>query len=117
MSDGVVQVMTGVSFTTLMLTVLVAVAKFVASVGVNVTDSVWFAPAFRTVPAIGAYANVPGVPAVAFNCVALSAVPWVMSAGFAQVMAGVAFSTLIVTVLVAVVKFVVSVGVNVTDSV
>ena len=40
-----------------------------------------------------------------------------MSAGFAHVMTGVAFSTLIETVFVAMVKFAVSVGVKVTDSV
>ena len=38
---------------------------------------------------------------LAFNCVALSAVPKVMSAGFAQVMTGVAFKTLMEAVFVA----------------
>jgi len=45
------------------------------SVGVKVTDKVWPAPAFRTIPAAGVYANVPGTLAVALSCVALSAVP------------------------------------------
>ena len=40
-----------------------------------------------------------------------------MSAGVAQVITGVAFSTLIDTVFVAVVKLAASVGVKVTDSV
>ena len=43
----------------------------------------------------------PATFAVAFNCVALSGVPEEMSAGFAQVMIGVAFSTVIATVAVA----------------
>ena|SRR5215468_3599274 len=47
----------------------------------------------RTVPAAGVYANVPGTDAVASSCVPLSAVPYVMSAGFAQVIVGVAFPT------------------------
>src|SRR5215813_4201484 len=90
MSAGVAHVRTGVALSTLMLTVFVAVVKFAASVGVNVTDSVCPAPAF-------------------------SAVPNVMSAGVAHVMMGVAFRTLMLTVFVAVVKFAVSVGVKVTD--
>src|SRR5262245_59145347 len=116
-SPGVVQVMTGVALRTLMETVFVAVVKLAPSVGVKVADNVWPAPAFSTVPAIGLQTNVPGVFAVAFSCVAPSAVPKVMSAGVAHVITGVAFTTLIVTVLVAVVKFAASVGVNVTDSV
>ena len=55
--------------------------------------------------------------AVAFSCVAPSAVPNVMSAGVAHVMMGVAFRTLMLTVFVAVVKLAASVGVNVTESV
>jgi hypothetical protein len=38
---------------------------------------------------------------VAFNCAAPSAVPYVMSAGTAQAIVGVAFSTLIATLAVA----------------
>src|SRR5215475_2283780 len=117
MSAGVVHVMTGVAFSTLMLTVFVAVVKFAPSVGVNVTDRVCAEPAFKTVPETGEYTRVPGVLAVAFSCVAPSAVPYVMSTGVAQVMTGVAFSTLMLTVLVAVVKLAASVGVNVTDNV
>src|SRR5258708_3178716 len=117
MSAGVIQVMTGVAFSTLMATVFVAVVKLAASVGVKVTDSVWFAPACRIVPVGGEYKKRPGTLAVAFSCVALSAVPNVMSAGVAQVMTGVAFSTLIDAVIVAVVKLAASVGVKVTDSV
>ena len=59
----------------------------------------------------------PAVLAVAFNCVAPSTVPNTMVAGFDHVIVGVAFSTLIATVAVAVVKVTVSVGVNSTDSV
>src|SRR5262249_60482496 len=81
----------------------------------SASDRVRSAPAFRAVPATGVYANVPGVLAVAFSWVALSAVPNVMSVGVAHVMTGVAFSTLTVTVLVAVVKLAASVGVKVTD--
>src|ERR671927_206744 len=100
MSAGVAQVMTGVAFRTLIETVFVAVVKFAASVGVKVTESVCAAPAFSTAPSAGVYTNVPGVLAVAFSCVAPSAVPYVMSAGAAQVMTGVAFSTLMLTVFV-----------------
>ena len=69
----------------------------------NVADNVWFGPAFRTVPAVGLYPNVPGTSAVAFNCTVLRAVPYAMSLGLFQVIVGVAFSTLIVTDLVTVV--------------
>src|SRR5262245_21846902 len=119
MSAGVAQVIVGVSFRTLIVTLFVAVVKLAASVGVNVTDSVWFAPALSTAPASGVYTKVPVIPppAVAFSCVAPSAVPKVMSAGFAHVMTGVAFKTLIETVLVALDTLAVSAGVNVTDNV
>jgi len=60
---------------------------------------------------------VPGVLDVAFNWTELSSVPKLMSAGVGHVIVGVTFSTLIGTVFVAVVKFAVAVGVNVTDSV
>src|SRR4051812_645980 len=116
MSAGADQVIVGVDFTTLIVVVAVAVVKFTASVGVKITDS-WFAPAFSTVPAAGSYTNEPATLAVAFSCVALSAVPYAMSAGADQVIAGVAFSTLIATVFVAPLKFTASVGVKVTESV
>jgi hypothetical protein len=47
------------------------------------------------------YTKLPGTFAVAFSCVAESAVPYVMPAGFAHVTVGVALSTVIVTVCVA----------------
>src|ERR1700681_3370951 len=70
-------------------TVAVADVYVAVSVGVNVLDRVWL-PAASTVPDGGVYTNVPATPpAVAFNCVALSAVPLTIAAGFAQVMVGV----------------------------
>jgi hypothetical protein len=42
--------------------------------GVNVTDSVWPAPAHTIVPAAGEYAQEPDTVVVAFSCVALNAV-------------------------------------------
>jgi hypothetical protein len=62
-------------------------------VGVNVTDS-GRDPAPTTVPSTGEYANVPGTEAVAFNCVPLSAVPYVIAAGVVQVIIGVAGTTM-----------------------
>ena len=59
----------------------------------------------------------PSVFAVAFSCVSVSAVPYVMPAGIGQVIVGVAFATSIDTVFVAFVKFALSVGVKVTESV
>src|SRR5919109_769211 len=100
MSAGVGQVIAGVPFSTVRLTVAVAPVKFTASIGVKVTDS-GCDPASSTVPAAGAYANVPGTLLVAFSCVALSAVPYVMSAGAGQVMVAVALTTFSVTVAVA----------------
>jgi hypothetical protein len=44
------------------------------SVGVNVTESGWM-PAMGAVPPAGAYTNVPGTLAVAFNFVELMVVP------------------------------------------
>ena len=44
-------------------------------------------------PAAGVYTKLPGTEAVALSCVPLSAVPYVMSAGFAHVIIGVAFVT------------------------
>jgi hypothetical protein len=49
-----------------------------------------------TVPSGGVYTNVPGTLAVAFNCVALSAVPATTAAGVFHVMEGVALVTVIV---------------------
>jgi hypothetical protein len=46
---------------------------------------------------------VPGVDAVAFNCAAPSAVPYVIAAGVAQLIVGVACFTAIETIVVAVV--------------
>ena len=91
------------------------------SLGVKVTLNVCAAPAFNTVPLAGMYANVPAreLPltpvAVAFNGVALNAVPYVMSAGFGHASVGVALFTVTLTVLDTVVYVVVSVGVNVTE--
>jgi len=73
------------------------------SVGVNVTDKDCAAPAGNTVPAAGVYAKVPGTLAVAFNCVALSGVPYVIAEGAFQVIVGVALTTVIVRLAVAVV--------------
>ena len=72
---GAAHVIVGVAFSTVIATVAVAVVKAVGSVGVNVVDSVWLAPADSTVPAGGVYANVPGADEVAFSCVPSSAVP------------------------------------------
>ena len=119
MAVGVGQVMVGVVFGaafTVNPTLLVAVLKSVVSVGVNVTDSVWL-PAPGVVPAEGLYAKLPAVLAVASSCVALSAVPLVIAAGVGQLIVGVALLTVSATLPVAVLKSVVSVGVNVTDSV
>ena len=51
-------------------------------------------PMGSTVPAGGAYANVPGTDAVALNCVAPSAIPYEIGAGLLQLIDGVVlFST------------------------
>ena len=57
-------------------------------------------PVAGVVPAAGVYANVPPTEAVAFNCVADSVVPKGMLAGLFQVITGVAWVTVICTVLV-----------------
>jgi hypothetical protein len=72
------------------------------SVGVNVTDSACV-PAVRTAPAAGVYAKVPATGEVALSCVALSPVPYVIAAGVAHVIEGVAWFTVNCTVAVAVV--------------
>jgi hypothetical protein len=69
-------------------------------VGVNVTLSVC-CPTPGTVPLAGEYAKVPATVEVAFSCVALSAVPYGMAAGVAQVIVGVALFTVSVTLAVA----------------
>ena len=67
----------------------------------NVTDSVCPAPAVNTTPAAGVYTNVPGTLAVAFSCVALSAVPYAIAVSVGHVIVGVALSTVMSTVAVA----------------
>src|SRR5882762_9599746 len=64
------------------------------SLGVKVAMSFWPLPAFRTVPAGGAYANVPGTFAVAFSCVPLSGVPYTSGAGLLQLITGLIFDPL-----------------------
>src|SRR5690349_14093599 len=88
MFAGAVHVITGVAFVTVIDTLLVAVVYATASVGVNVTDSVWV-PAPSTVPAAGEYAKVPGTLAVAFNCDAPSFVPYTIAEGAGHVIVGV----------------------------
>ena len=103
MSAGLFHVIVGVAWFTLIETMAVAVVKSVVSVGVKVTCNAWLAPKLSTVPAAGLYAVVPATKPVAFNCIALKAVPYVMSSGVAHVMVDVAWFTLIDTVPVAVV--------------
>src|ERR1700747_2318997 len=74
-------------------------------------------PAEGTVPAAGVYVRVPGTDEVAFSWAAERAVPYVMAAGVAQVITGATWVTTSCTVLVAVVKLAVSVGVKVTERV
>src|SRR4051812_50197255 len=104
MSAGVAQVITAAAFSTVMLTVLVAVVKFAASVGVNVTESVCAAPAFRTAPAAGVYTRVPAVAELAFSCVADRKSVEEGKGGDARVITAAAFITVMLTGLVAVVK-------------
>jgi hypothetical protein len=68
------------------------------SVGVKVAVRVC-APGLNTVPAAGEYVNVPGTFAVAFNCVAPRADPYVMGVGVGQVITG---TSLTVTEILAV---------------
>src|SRR5947209_6018823 len=75
------------------------------------------APALGTTPAAGVYTKLPGTEAVAFSWVAESAVPYVIAEGGAHVTTGVALLTVSCTVLLTVVKLVVSVGVKVTERV
>ena len=55
--------------------------------GVNVTERLC-EPAPRIDPLDGEYEKVPETFAVAFNCVELNAVPYVMDAGFDQLIVG-----------------------------
>jgi hypothetical protein len=55
------------------------------------------------VPVGGEYTNVPATDAVAFSCVLLSAAPYVIAAGFAQVILGTAWFTCKITDAVALV--------------
>src|SRR5690242_15270768 len=66
----------------------------------NVVDKVWL-PALRTVPEAGVYTNVPGTDAVAFSCVLLKGVPYVIAEGVAHVIVGVACWTVTLNVEVA----------------
>ena len=59
----------------------------VVSAGVKVTERV-SVPAAGILPGAGVYTSVPGTDAVAFNCVAESAVPCVMFAGLVHVITG-----------------------------
>ena len=98
---GVGQVITGVDLNTVIGTVAVATLYVTVSFGVKVTDNVWPVPAASSVPLAGEYTNVPATPtgAVAFNCVALSAVPTVIAAGVGQVITGVVIVTVAVATL------------------
>src|SRR5690242_9614563 len=91
MSAGLFHRIVGVDFVTLIVTVFEAVLKFVVSVGVKSTFRTCALPKPSTVPAAGVYTGVPTTLNVAFSCVSPSAVPYEMSAGFDQVMVGVAF--------------------------
>jgi hypothetical protein len=66
------------------LTVAVGVVEFVVAVGVNVTDSV-SDPDEGIVPGAGLCANVTGTGALAFNRVALKAVPAIIGTSVAHV--------------------------------
>ena len=68
------------------------------------TDSVWPAPADSTVPDAGVYTKVPGTlaalyVAVAFSCVPLRAVGYVIADGAVQLMMGCALLTVRVVVV------------------
>ena len=65
----------GIPGRTEIATLAVAPVKSAVFVGVKVAESVCAAPTGSTVNAAGLYTNVPGVLAVAFSCVPLSAVP------------------------------------------
>ena len=60
--------------------------------------------------------KVPGTLAVASSCTVLSAVPYGIAAGAAQLTVGLACETVRVTLAVALVYSVVFAGVNVTDN-
>ena len=86
------------------------------SVGENTAASCCV-PAGRTAPTAGLYMKLPGTFAVAFNCVALSAVPVEMEAGAAQVISGAAWLTVSCAEAVAAEYVFVSLGVKVAESV
>ena len=75
MAAGRDHVMAGVAFRMLTKTLALVSLYVAASLGVKVTESLWALPAGSTVPSAGEYVNVPDTPAVAFSCVAPSAVP------------------------------------------
>src|SRR5438105_4044983 len=108
--------MTGVAFATSINTSLLAALSFDASAVVKSTCSVCPDPALKIVPAVGVYRNAPATFAVAFNCAALSAVPYTIAVGMVHVSVGVAGVTMSDTAVVAGLSFE-SAGVNVTDSV
>jgi hypothetical protein len=115
---GVAHVITGVAGVTVREIELVAVPKSVASVGVKVTLRFW-EPALRREPAIGVYVKVPGTVnplevALALSCAAERVVPYAIAAGVVQAMTGVAGVTVSDVEARAVLKSIVSVGVNVT---
>ncbi len=93
-----------------------------ASVGVNVTESVWL-PLVTRVPAAGVYTNVPGSAApvtpaaVASSCVEVSGEPTTRPAGVGHVSTGVACVTAMDAVPLTGRKSVASLGVKVTRSV
>src|SRR5690242_15733252 len=92
MGAGADHVITGDALFTVSVTLAVAELKSVASVGVNVTESV-ADPAPGIVPATGEYTKLPAVFAVAFSCVAVSAVPNVIAAGLTHVITEAAWVT------------------------
>src|SRR5438132_3542454 len=102
MSAGFAQVMTGVPLSTLMDSLSRRSSDLAMSAGVKSAFSAWPGLAFSFVPAAGVYTKLPATSAVALSWVPLSSVGYVMSAGFAHVITGVPFRTLMETVLVAV---------------
>ena len=81
------------------------------SFGVNVTVSDCAVPAGSTVPAAGAYTNVPATSAVAFNCAPPSGVLKTIAAGIGHVICGASFGVM-VTVLIEIAAITPPVGFN-----
>jgi hypothetical protein len=81
MSAGLLHETVADPWFTLMRTVAVATANVSWSVGVNVTDRIWFGPAPRIVPAGGRYANVPGTELLALSWFESKRIPNGTSAG------------------------------------